>query len=199
MMISEEHRALVATAIPPGVKIPEEFWRGLELAIAVFVVMHERRTNKPPRRERDRWQRVEKKTDALAREIRTLKSQTPWREGDLLQPTLTALGKFGLLAEAHCIGNEMLTRRASDTRVLYHAVLDLWCAPFPARKPLDQQTDLGQPLRYSRSTKRGTPGGPLIRFFSACVGPVLGDDAPSPEGIAKIIDRRRHGTLKPKK
>jgi hypothetical protein len=183
-MLTEEHRAAVAAAIPPGVKVPDGFWRGLELAIAVFDVMHERRINKPPGRERDRWQRIEKKIDSLAHEIRKLKSQTPWREGDLLQPTLSALWKFKLLAEAHRIGNEILVRRAGDSEVLYRSILDLWCAPFPNRKPLDQRADLGQPLRYSRST-RGAPGGPLIRFFSACVGPVLGADAPSAEAWSK--------------
>jgi hypothetical protein len=184
------------------VAVPEGFWRGFELAIAVFEVMHERRTNRPPRRERDRWQRIEKKIYALADEIWKLKKETPWREeGDLLQPTLDALDalwKFQLHAEAWRIANEMMTRRAIDSEVLYHSILDLWCAPFPDRKPLDQQIDLGQPLQYSRS-KRRPPYGPLIRFFSACVGPVLGDAAPSAEGIAKIIDRHRHGNLKRKK
>jgi hypothetical protein len=60
----------------------------------------------------------------------------------------------------------------------YTDILHLW------------QAHLGQPLTYARD-KDGKPSGPLIRFFTACVGPILGDAAPALEGIAAIIERER--------
>jgi hypothetical protein len=72
--------------------------------------------------------------------------------------------------------------------LFYRAICELWL-------------DLGQKLRTSTGESgrhdEGKHGGPLIRFFNACVGPVLGDEAPSGGGIAKIVRRHRgHTTLK---
>jgi hypothetical protein len=64
---------------------------------------------------------------------------------------------------------------------------------------LEIWTDVvGGDLKYSRPTRRGDkagrsgpPGGDLIRFFLACVEPILGDDTPSVHGVAAIIKRKR--------
>jgi hypothetical protein len=48
---------------------------------------------------------------------------------------------------------------------------------------------LGGKLRFSRS-KRG-PQGPLIRFFRAVTGPVMGASAPSLESIPDIVRRQK--------
>jgi hypothetical protein len=50
-------------------------------------------------------------------------------------------------------------------------------------------TDFGGKLRFSRSNKG--PQGPLIRFFCAVTGPVMGVSAPSVESIPNIIRRQK--------
>jgi len=44
-------------------------------------------------------------------------------------------------------------------------------------------------LQYSRNPQ-GEPTGPLVRFLTACVEPILGDETPR-AGVADIIDRER--------
>jgi hypothetical protein len=88
-------------------------------------------------------------------------------------------------AESHAIGQGMIssgfTRRRNVYRAFFYAALcDLWLGPL-------QQEE----LRYSRSPR---PGGPLIRFIAACVGPVMaaaGTTAPTPHTIAGVIDHER--------
>jgi hypothetical protein len=59
----------------------------------------------------------------------------------------------------------------------YHDVFSLWLK-------------FGGKLRYSRNS--GKLSGPLIRFFQAVTGPVLGTDAPALESIKDIIEREKH-------
>jgi hypothetical protein len=61
-------------------------------------------------------------------------------------------------------------------KTLYENVLLIW-----------QDTIKGK-LTYSRPGSGGEPYGPLIDFFCACLGPVLGGKMPGPYGIAAIID-----------
>jgi len=49
-------------------------------------------------------------------------------------------------------------------------------------------------LQYSRN-KQGKPTGPLVRFFAACVEPILGEETPR-EGVADIIDRESNRRAK---
>jgi hypothetical protein len=63
---------------------------------------------------------------------------------------------------------------------LYIGVLRIW-------------TDIvGGELAYSRSPKGGLPYGPLIRFFRACLLPILNDKTPGASGLANIIDGVRN-------
>jgi hypothetical protein len=58
----------------------------------------------------------------------------------------------------------------------YQEVLSLWLR-------------FGGKLRYSRNSRKLS--GPLIRFFQAVTGPVLGTDAPALESIKDIIEREK--------
>ena len=51
--------------------------------------------------------------------------------------------------------------------------------------------NMGGPFAASRNIKTGAPDGPFVRFLQAVIGPVMGTDAPTPEGIYKIIHREK--------
>jgi hypothetical protein len=202
-MLTEAHCAAVAAEIPAGVEVPQEFWRDLDAAITLFCAMAERRTSKPlprgplklgaltehgplkqwsPRDQLKQWQRIVELTDALAAELRDLRRQPSGDHSDRAWPSrgLRDLWPIRFFAESNLIALESLSAgRRPHREFLYAGILDLW------------EMHLGQPLKYSRSGEQGLPGGPLIRFFTACIGPVLGDDAPTLEGIIKIIKRER--------
>ena len=186
--LTEPYKRAVAAALPRGVDAPEEFWRDLETAVAIFFVLQQRRADMPPKRERMRWQRIEKLTDALAREVRAIKPMVLWSHDDPLWPNrgLRALWDLKYRAETSRIGYEMLSaahkgRRNPHRAHLYAAICDLWTI------------HLGQELRYSM--QGGVPSGPLIRFFTACIKPVLGAEAPTAHTIASVIDREKHRVL----
>jgi hypothetical protein len=181
--LSEDHRKAVTAAIPSDVVVPPKFWPDLEAAIDVFCALKDHRTKRPPPSERKRWSRIEKLVDKLAGELRVIKRRTTY---ETLWPNqaLLALWEIKRIAEAGCVATEMLSvpfkgRRDPHRAHLFAAVLDLWVL------------QLGRTLSYSRS-QNGQPGGPLIRFFKACLDPVLdGDKPPTAHTIASIIDRER--------
>jgi len=85
--------------------------------------------------------------------------------------------------EARGVGFEMLrraySRKADPTRqMLYGRVLDLW-------------RQAGGSLKYSTESDGRTPCGPLIRFLTAVLRPVMDNRAPKPTGCAEIIDKER--------
>jgi hypothetical protein len=65
---------------------------------------------------------------------------------------------------------------------LYSGVLRVWTE------------DLNGQLQYAKN-RQGKPTGPLVRFLTACVEPILGEETPR-AGIADIIDRERHRRAK---
>jgi hypothetical protein len=181
----EKYFAGVRAAVPPGVKPSSSFWRDLQTAVAVYSIQDERRAKKLPWQERRRFQRIEDLADALGAELRDLRQTFSMDHGDPLWPNraLQALWPVKYRAESSRIGHEMLShgyggRRKPHRELLYAAVLDLWVI------------HLNQPLQYSRNTgRKSKPGGPLVRFFQACIAPVLGKKALPAETIATIIDR----------
>lgn len=207
-MLTKEYCDRVAAEIPRGIEVPQEFWRDLDATITLFHAMAERRATKPLPRgplklgaltERGplkQWslrdqlkqlQRIVALTDELAAELRDLRTH-PGDHSDPSWPSrwLRDLWPYRHFAESNLIGLESLSAsRQPHRELLYAGILDLW------------EIHLGQPLRRSRSgkrsrsEKRGVPGGPLIRFFTACIEPVLGKDTPTPEGIVGIIKREQ--------
>lgn len=185
----KNYKATVAAALPADICPTDEFWRELAAVVEGYFIMTERRTHRPPKRELKYWQRITDLVDELDRELRALHRQPLWVERSAR--ALQALHSVKDLAEAHSAGAEALSgkirnpkkghsnpwkgRSNPHRKFLYGAVLDLW-------RGLDQE------LRYSRKEK---PAGPLIRFFTACVGPILGDKMPTAYGIAAIIDSEK--------
>lgn len=54
-------------------------------------------------------------------------------------------------------------------------------------------TRLGGKLAVSTAPNGGRATGPLLRFFLACIGPVLKEQTPSPHSVWDIIERQRKG------
>jgi hypothetical protein len=186
---SDEYRRGVQSALPPGAIAPEEFWVDLEAAFDAFLRWELRRLKRPPPAERARWQRRERLATALARDLADAHRQTPraYSEPDWAKSPLRELVKLIDRSRAHIKAFDAIAkmyggRRNASREFLYASVLELWVK------------HLGQKLKYS-TTKFGAPGGPLIIFFQACVGPCLGDEAPTAHAVAAIVDRARYRVL----
>ena len=128
--------------------------------------------------ERERCQRIEGLILLSGKDRQTL-----WSDSDpgWAKRALKELGKVRLrvrvrIQDCDAIAEGYKGRRNDNRELLYAGILDLWTK------------HLGQKPVCS-TTRGGTPCGPLIRFFSACVDPYLGDKAPTPHTIAGIVDR----------
>jgi hypothetical protein len=181
--LTDQYRQAVTAALPAGTNPSEEFWRDLETVVAAFFAFQ--RQHRPPKRELKRWQHIGRMASDLGSELRAISLQTPSSAHDPLwsNRALAALWPVKLKADAAVIAYATIRRafrgRQNPYRAyLYGAVCDLW------------RWHLGQKLAYSR-TRKGAPYGPLIRFFTACVGPLLGDEMPTSHGIGSIIDREQ--------
>ena len=188
LVFDERYRSGIRDALPPGVTTTEEFWADLETGIEVFLRWEIRRLRRSPTEERGRWERIETLASQLGKELLRAHLETPrtYSEADWAKPLLAELAKLTARAHNHIRAYRSIAKgyrgRRNDSRAfLYASVLELWTK------------HLGQKLTYSAI--KATPGGPLIRFFRACVGPFLDNAAPTPHAIADIIDRTRHGVL----
>jgi hypothetical protein len=189
--LATAHKTAVAQALPLGVEPPEEWWRELASVVVDYLVLQEYETERPPKHILEAMQSIGELIDPLGEELRALRRlplSLEW--GDASSRLLAALGPVKELAELHVKRYRRMIaafrgRNNPHRQFLYGVVLDLW------------YRGLGQELSYSRT--KGTPSGPLIRFFAAVVGPILGDKAPSAHGIAKIIDRAQHTLSNSKK
>jgi hypothetical protein len=102
-----------------------------------------------------------------------------------------AQGETALLAAAdsyeawHETARCFRGQRNPHRDLLYDGVLLVW-------------TENGGVLRFSTS-RTGVPAGPLVRFFLACITPVMGAETPSVRSIPGIVRReRRYVFLTPK-
>lgn len=180
--LSPAYRRSVGETLPTNMTPTQEaaFWPALAQLIADYSALVERRQQRPTKRELDRWQRIGELVDELGKELRAVRDQTRWNAAEpmLANRTLEALAPLKEGSAAHVAGyaqlNESTMRgRGVAQNFLYGAILDLW-------------RGLGQHMRYSK--KASQPVGPLIRFFTACAAPLLGDDMPTARGVADIID-----------
>jgi hypothetical protein len=93
---------------------------------------------------------------------------------------LKSLRKHLAALDAILDGSEAFRGRADAHReILYFLMLQLWTGK------------LGGKLRFSRDPKSHVAGGPLVRFLTAVLQPILGPETPGSEGIAAIIERER--------
>ena len=180
------YRRDVAAALPAGLDPPAEFWVELADIVADYFIVAENRSTWS-QQDLARLQRIVALIDELNAEIRATDRGPALSQWGLISGRLlSTLWPARAFVETSIAGHQDITTafhgRGNPHRqiMLYDRLLDLW------------HRRLEQPLRYRRAeTNKGMPGGPLIRFFAACIGPVLGEDAPTLRGIAKIIDRAR--------
>jgi hypothetical protein len=185
--LTEEHREHIRDAVP-DVEISAEAWAELEEVLAGFCRLRSRRQG--IKEDRRRWRHIGDLVVKLAEELRQLRRR-PWSDSDPQWPdrglrpdrVLDALREVHQEAENR--GAYYATQAAFGGRqnphrgFLHEGVLRVWTER------------LGGGLRFSNSPSGGSPYGPLIRFFIACVAPVMGDETPQPSGVAEIIDRER--------
>jgi hypothetical protein len=199
--LSAEHRQAIATALKGRNVDLDRVYHLLEAKIDIFRKMQQMFPGKQPERPKrlEEWKRVYKLSLDLIHALHAADNdayrQIPWGRTEMVDPqwlprVVGALAEIKEEAETQLSWNRFFGKGFAGTqdrwrKYLYASVLDIW-------------TDVVRgDVTYSRPTKRGkagrsgAPSGDLIRFFLACVTPVLGDDTPSVYGVAAIIDRRR--------
>jgi hypothetical protein len=194
--LSAEHRQAIATALE-GHKVDlDRVYDVLEAKIGRFQRLEEIFPCKQPERPKriKEWKRVYKLCLDLIRALRAAE-KVPFRQVPSWpidpQRLARAVDEIQEAAETQLKWDLFVSKGFARTRhrwreYVYDTVLEIW-------------TDVvGGDLKYSRPTRRGDkagrsgpPGGDLIRFFLACVEPILGDDTPSVHGVAAIIKRKR--------
>jgi len=184
--LAETYQKAVAAAIPASVEISETFWDELRIRIDLFLQLHERRLRTPLSRQY--WERLAWLVEELASALRHLRRTTPWDHANSPWPSRALAGLWEVKVQCDArldyyrIKAEAFRRgRDPHREYLYQSVLDLWGG-------------LGQRIGYSSG---GSRGGPLPRFFRACLEPLLGD-LPD-ETIRSIIRRRLRVKRPPKK
>ena len=146
-------------------------------------------TNYPFAKERKRWLRIDKLTERLAQEMGKLRRETPWSDPDPLLPNRVLAVLWDVHRRAQVRLEQLNIRAFRGTQdphreALYSGVLRVWTE------------DLNGQLQYSRN-RQGKPTGPLVRFLTACVEPILGEETPR-AGVADIIDRERNRRAAPR-
>jgi hypothetical protein len=191
MYISDEHSRDILAAIPSRMMEGDRarFERTVLIKLdEILGTSHDvLSTPRDFAKERKRWLRIDKRTEQLAREIRKLRRETPWSDPDPLFPNrvLAVLWDVHMRAQVHLESLDIRAFRGTqdpNRERLYSGVLRVW------------REDLNGQLQYSRN-RQGKPTGPLVRFLTACVEPILGEETPR-AGVADIIDRERNRRAK---
>ena len=196
MYISDEHCRDIQAAIPSQMMAKGDRAR-LERIVLIELdeiigTYHRARAEHGERypfaEEKRRWRRIDKLTEQLAQEMRKLRRETPWSDPDPLLPNrvLDVLWELHMRVQVRLAWLDR-SRAFRGTQnpyreALYSGVLRVWTE------------HLNGKLQYSRN-KQGKPTGPLVRFFAACVEPILGEETPR-EGVADIIDRESNRRAK---
>lgn len=189
--LTAEHRARIVAALLPRKAMTPEAWADLDEIIVGYRIFATRHTAYPIVEQRKHWGRLGKAVNIAEAELRWLRREVARSDPDpkWRSRALTALREVRRKVEAreasagfHDVWRTFRRRSNPDNEFLYWGVMWVW-------------TDrLGGKLRYSNSPE-GAPSGPLVRFFVACVEPILGNKTPG-AGIADIIDREREARAK---
>lgn len=189
--LSETYRRNVQAALPGGMIVSNDFWDALWTVLGHYLLAEQRRTHDPPTVRAKQWRRFGEQLARFKRDMIAIRRTIDRRIIDPAdQPPDWWINLVWAIQEAQWRASEYsqsyqnagagFRRRSNPNQQrLYSEILHLWQAHFE------------RPLTWSRG-KRGKAGGPLIRFFTACVGPVLGGATPTAEGIIDIIQRERH-------
>jgi hypothetical protein len=191
MYISDEHARDILATIPSRMMAKGDRARlerlvliELNEIIGTYHVLNTRREEYPFAKERKRWRQIDKLTEQLAKEMRKLRRETPWSDPDPWLPknVLAVLRDIHLRAQARLkwLDKPKAFRATQNPyrEALYCGVLRVWTE------------HLNGQLQYSRN-RQGKPTGPLVRFLTACVEPILDQETPR-AGVADIIERERN-------
>lgn len=161
-VLSEPYKSGIMACLPRGAKATEAFWCELADMVSTFLIMEKcHAARRSPAPEIRRWQRIAK----LATEV--IQNHASAHIKILVEGQLKAYRAFQ---------GDFSRKKNRNNEVLYKSILeDLWC------------TSLGQELGVS--VNNNVPG-PLIKFFSACVNPLLTKPLTT-TGIVAIRDRVR--------
>jgi hypothetical protein len=163
-VLAEDYKRAIREAIPPGIEPLDAFWRELTDIISKFFIMQKcRAARRPPADEIKRWEKIARLATTEGQQNTT---QTAVK--DLAEARLAAL---------RTIQWDFSRKKNPNNEALYSWILeDLWCR------------GLGQELGVS-SVNKEVPG-PLIKFFAACVNPLLAKPLTA-NAIVTIRDRVR--------
>jgi hypothetical protein len=178
----EQWEAIVAAKADWPPKIDwAEIRAEIERAGRQFWLARELRRYLPDEVERIRIRRLikdmkELESDLSHLDIPIVKSMIMNRTGDM-EAKLKSLWRD--LARLDLDGSEAFRGQADAHReILYFRMLRLW------------EGKLGGKLKFSRPNSK-VAGGPLVRFLTAVLEPILGPETPGSEGIAAIIEKER--------
>jgi hypothetical protein len=195
MYLSREHCRQILAAIPSRMmakadraRLEREVLTALDEIIAAYHALCSGRQRYRLVEERRHWRRMVSLAKKLEAEMRWVLSRVPlFDRGDPRWPNYVLHELMVIVDKAEVAFAYQDTFRAfrgaknPHREFLYSSVLRVWRAR------------LGGELKYGR-LRKGTPTGPLVRFFIACVEPVL--EAKTPRaGVADIIDRARSKAL----
>jgi hypothetical protein len=161
----------VEQQLPPGLHRPEQFWRDLKDIARFYLISEQARAKRqPPAIEIERWQRIlEETTDA--------KPHSPLAQvRRIAKSQLAAHREY----QSNYAGNTNANRKA-----LYIQIIALWT------DSLGQQLGASKP----KQGKSGPAHGPFVRFFEACVNPLLGKplSAATPTTVSSTTGWVRQG------
>jgi hypothetical protein len=162
-VLAEWYKQSIQDVIPQGIEPLEAFWLELTDMVSKFQIMKKcHAARRSPATEIKLWQRIAK----LATEV--IPTAASARVKDLAENQIRAHRAFQ---------DDFTRKKNRNNEVLYIWILeDLWCRA------------LGQGLSVSVNNKM--PTGPLIRFFSTCVNPLLSEPLTA-HAIVTIRDRMR--------
>jgi len=180
--LSDEHCRQIEAALPHGADRGSAL-KAIDETMRRFLSSRERRSRHPPGRRRALFERILNRISGLAADVRRLKRETLWSDPVPNWPAsvLDELWNLKeltetLLEEEKVLHLAVRGRRDEYKELLYSGILRVWLSA-------------GGELRHSTPPEGGPPRGPCVRFFLVVVEPILGDDTPSPYGVAKIIKR----------
>jgi hypothetical protein len=163
-VLAEDYKRAIRDAIPSGICLLDAFWRELADIVSKFYIKEKCRTNRRrPAAEIKRWQKIAELV------VTDEKPTDP-------QAVVKAQAERQVAAYQMVAGDYKGKRNRSHEALYMWVLEDLWCK------------GLGLNLGVSSVGKK-VPG-PLIKFFAACVNPLL----PKPltaKGIVTIVDRAK--------
>jgi hypothetical protein len=191
MYLSPEDCREILVAIPSNImakadraRLEREVLTDLGEIIAAYHMLRSRRQRYRLVEERRHWRRMVNLSKKLDAEMRRVLSRVPVFNIDdphwpnrVLHELVVIIDKAEVAFAYQDTFRAFRGTKNPHREFLYSSVLNVWTAR------------LGGALKYGRSRK-GTPTGPLVRFFIACIEPVLKAETPR-AGVADIIDRAR--------